>query len=294
LNSIRDIKEKDKMKQEDIFWKNQIKRYNSFLKRNPGKIYEDYDPLKCAIFLRLSENFLNLTKKPKVLELGCGSGIALCYLAKKGSKCVGVDYSSYALKFAKRLAKEKGVEKRVKLMKKDMHKVDFHSDFDIVFNSGVIEHLNLTDQRRLINKMKSSSKKYVFILIPNESPRLQFKRFIQVWKKRKRYYNIPHKKVDILKLFKDNDIRIIDEDGFGIYTAWQVLEDFKEDFEEINNKIKKYMNKKEKEELKEFPHMKYTSSQIKMLAGLEKKVPKAYRIKYGFLRMYLGKIKSPR
>jgi cyclopropane fatty-acyl-phospholipid synthase-like methyltransferase len=282
------------MKKEDFFWKNSINHYKSFLKRNPGKIYEDYDPLKCAIFLRLSENFSSLTNKPKVLELGCGSGIALCYLAQKGSKCIGVDYSSYALKFAKRLAKEKVVKKKVKLMKEDMYKVKFHSDFDIVFNSGVIEHLNLTDQRKLINKMKSSSKKYVCILIPNESPSLQFKRFIQVWKKRKRDYNIPHKKVDILKLFKDNDIRIIDEDGFGIYTAWQVLEDFKEDFEEINNKIKKYMNKRERKELKDFPNMKYTSSQIKMLANLEKKVPKAYRLKYGFLKMYLGEIKSPR
>lgn len=58
----------------------------------------------------LAENFTYLPLNQKVLDMGMGEGRNAVFLAKKGFRVTGIDISSVAIKKAKMLAKEFGVQ----------------------------------------------------------------------------------------------------------------------------------------------------------------------------------------
>lgn len=73
------------------------------------------------------------SKKIKILDLACGYGRHSNPLAQSGYLVIGVDYSDYFLKLAKREAKKLKL-KNVKFIKKDMKKINFKNEFDLVIN----------------------------------------------------------------------------------------------------------------------------------------------------------------
>lgn len=79
----------------------------------------------------IKEKFKN--KKIKILDLACGYGRHSLPLAKLGYYIVGVDYSNYFLKLARKEANKLKL-KNVKFIKKDMRKIKFKEKFDLVIN----------------------------------------------------------------------------------------------------------------------------------------------------------------
>lgn len=113
---------------------------------------------------------IKLPLKPRILELGCGSGFISLLLAKKyKAEITLVDYSSNALKIAEELFKKEGL--KVKLMKADFFKMKTKKEYDLVHSQGVIEHFKEKQQNRLIKIHKEFLKKdgKIIILAPRPS-----------------------------------------------------------------------------------------------------------------------------
>ncbi len=51
----------------------------------------------------------------RVLDLGCGSGRHLVYLAKEGFEVYGIDIAKYGIKIAKNWLREKGLKANLKI-----------------------------------------------------------------------------------------------------------------------------------------------------------------------------------
>lgn len=106
----------------------------------------------------------------KILEAGCGSGRKCIGLAEKfpDSKIIGIDLSTKTLKIAKKGAKIRKLT-NVTFKKSDIFNLPFKKNyFDVVFNTGVIEHFE--DYREIICEMKRVAKKEgkIIIAVPNK------------------------------------------------------------------------------------------------------------------------------
>lgn len=76
----------------------------------------------------------------EVLEVGCGTGVGLAYIARTyGCHVVGVDLSPRMIEWARRRIREEGVEDRVDLRTADVLELPFEADrFDVVVCESVL------------------------------------------------------------------------------------------------------------------------------------------------------------
>lgn len=81
-------------------------------------------------------------KDKDVLEVGCGPGIGLGYLAKNAKKVIGGDYTEYLLNTANEYYKG-----RINLLRLDAHKLPFkENSFDVVIFYEAIYYLESPDE----------------------------------------------------------------------------------------------------------------------------------------------------
>jgi pseudaminic acid biosynthesis-associated methylase len=102
--------------------------------------------------------FSNIDKNAKILELGCNVGLKLSILQKLGfTNLTGVEIN----------------EKAFKIAKKNYPNIKFHNSsieefnsngeqFDLVYTSGVLIHINPKALPEIIKKIISLSKEYIF------------------------------------------------------------------------------------------------------------------------------------
>ncbi|BCX15760.1 MAG: methyltransferase type 11 [Candidatus Parcubacteria bacterium] len=111
----------------------------------------------------IKEKFKN--KKIKILDLACGYGRHSIPLAQAGYLVTGVDYSDYFLRLAKKEAKKLKL-KNVEFIKKDMRKIDFKNEFDLVINMftsfGYFENEN--DNILILKKVYQALKKKEYFI----------------------------------------------------------------------------------------------------------------------------------
>jgi len=101
----------------------------------------------------------------KVLEAGCGAGAQSLALAQATRFEIHLlDSSVEALAAAKSLFAEHGLNPAVECA--DLFQ-EGTPDFDLVFNSGVIEHFSFDDQVRMVRAMARRSRGLVAVLAPN-------------------------------------------------------------------------------------------------------------------------------
>ena len=118
--------------------------------------YEDWDnvrrtPETLVDFLRIEEMFLS--NNPwlrdsfdftslagrRVLEIGCGSGVAACLMSKHGADVVAIDLTESAVAIAQRNREVQELSFEVLCM--DAEHMTFDADsFDFVFSWGVLHH----------------------------------------------------------------------------------------------------------------------------------------------------------
>ena len=75
---------------------------------------------------------LNLQPGARVLDLCCGQGRHLLELTRRGFSVLGYDLSAYMLDRCRELAEKEGM--RPELVRGDMRKLDFDSEFNAVIN----------------------------------------------------------------------------------------------------------------------------------------------------------------
>lgn len=113
-------------------------------------------------YYNFMKNFGNsLPEGAKVLEAGCGSGDTLA--AFKKQETYGLDLSKKSLALAKKNAKHTVLGDIFKMPFKD-------NTFDLVYNSGVLEHFPEPNNLKATKEMARITKKggYVIIILPNK------------------------------------------------------------------------------------------------------------------------------
>lgn len=93
---------------------------------------------------REAVSLLGIIRGKKILNIGCGLGEEVVYLALKGANVVAIDISTEMLKFTKKLAKKYGVSKKVVYRHMSAEKLEFGSEtFDLCFGCNILHHVNI-------------------------------------------------------------------------------------------------------------------------------------------------------
>lgn len=83
-----------------------------------------------------------IKKEMKVLDVGCGNGLMIPEVLKKGGLYTGVDISVQLLKTIKEKYKSEIKAKKVKIIKADALKLPFkNNSFDFIFSFAVLHHI---------------------------------------------------------------------------------------------------------------------------------------------------------
>jgi len=103
-----------------------------------GRMLNRYPSEEIVSFI-LSTFPANQRRSLRVLDLGCGAGNNVCFLAREGFEVVGIDGSQTAIEFARqRLADE---NLHAELMVRDFSTLGLdHSSFDCVIDRGALTH----------------------------------------------------------------------------------------------------------------------------------------------------------
>lgn len=113
-------------------------QWNEIYEQN--KAYTYYDIFKPHEDMQKIAEYFKKNKVSKILDLGCGAGRNLLYLAKQGFEIYGLDYASEGINLIKKQLKEHGLE--TKLTTSSFYKKLPYQDnyFDAIISVQSIQH----------------------------------------------------------------------------------------------------------------------------------------------------------
>jgi len=118
------------------------------------KIEKEQKTLKPHSDLKNIVKFLKKEKVRRILDLGCGNGRNLIFLAKKKFEVYGIDFSKVALKFLKEKLKKERLKAKLKfadIFKKLPYKENF---FDAIISIRVIHHQKFEKIKKLMKEIE--------------------------------------------------------------------------------------------------------------------------------------------
>ncbi|HEY4515644.1 MAG TPA: class I SAM-dependent methyltransferase [Candidatus Paceibacterota bacterium] len=123
------------------------------LRSTYNKIAEDWfkDHHQDTWWQEGTEKFLEaLPTGSTILDVGCGAGVKSRYLAKKGFKVTGIDFSEKMIEIAKRESPE------ISFDVVDVYEIDkYPKTFDGVFAQAVLLHIPKDKIREVLSKLKN-------------------------------------------------------------------------------------------------------------------------------------------
>ena len=128
-----------------------IKTWDIIWEKAKGKDIEGWREMANFI-LPTIEKEMGEVKDKYILETGCGSGLVSLALAKNGGEVFLLDISQSALCLAETLKKEVQVD-TIPICASILEIPFKDNSFDIVWNSGVLEHFLITEQEKIIQEM---------------------------------------------------------------------------------------------------------------------------------------------
>jgi len=104
----------------------------------------------------------NLAKRGKisgrVLDVGCGAGDTIIYLARKGYEVMGIDFVPRAIDITSRKAEKAGLE--IPLLVHDALRLDeLNQQFDTIIDAGLFHNLSDGDRKRYAASLTSVLRK---------------------------------------------------------------------------------------------------------------------------------------
>ncbi|MFA5172937.1 MAG: class I SAM-dependent methyltransferase [Candidatus Paceibacterota bacterium] len=121
------------------------KTYNELAKEYESRAESLFDVTRNAM-----DNFSFFIKsKGLILDVGCGVGVAMNILAKKGFKLIGLDLSQKMIDFAKK--RNPGI----KIIKGDFLKTEFDEKFDAILTFAFIHLFPKSEVPKIFDKIKS-------------------------------------------------------------------------------------------------------------------------------------------
>lgn len=122
-----------------------------------GRIWDEPDP-------QVIEFAKTLEKGSRILDLGCGTGRHLVYLAGQGFEMYGTDISSAGIQECKKWLREKGL--KAKLEVEDFEKISYPDEFfDAVISTKTIHHGVLKKIKNCVEEIYRVTKKGGKILV---------------------------------------------------------------------------------------------------------------------------------
>jgi SAM-dependent methyltransferase len=88
------------------------------------------------------ERFVGSHPSGRALDLGCGTGTNVVYLARRGWEAVGVDFASRAIAKARRRARDAGVSST--FIVGDVTRLDVTGPFDLALDIGCLHSIAVT------------------------------------------------------------------------------------------------------------------------------------------------------
>ncbi len=104
----------------------------------------------------LDEGTATPSQHPRAIDLGCGTGANVVFLAERGFEATGVDFSAVALEKAQARAAEAGVEDRCRFVEADLTLPTIpgvEGTFDLVVDYGTLDDLRGADREALARHM---------------------------------------------------------------------------------------------------------------------------------------------
>jgi len=105
-----------------------------------SEINQDHFRERFNKYTRKAFQMLPKLEKPRILDIGCGSGVPTIELAKlSDGEIIGIDINQSLLDKLNRKIEEKGFSSRVKTVKCSLFEIDFPDEsFDIIWAEGSI------------------------------------------------------------------------------------------------------------------------------------------------------------
>ena len=88
----------------------------------------------------------------RAIDLGCGTGANVCYLARHGFEATGVDFSPVALRVAWRRARAEGLLESIRFVESDLTACEIPGaggPFDLVVDYGTLDDLDPAGRRAM-------------------------------------------------------------------------------------------------------------------------------------------------
>jgi ubiquinone/menaquinone biosynthesis C-methylase UbiE len=124
----------------------------------------EYSPEEPDEFVASSLKSLKRRQVSKALDLGCGAGRHLAYMARQGFQVCGIDLSLTGIDMARRKLKEQGLE--ALLVKCDMKALPLaNSLFDTVVCTRSVYHQTLEEMRETIMEIHRVSRNKAVVVI---------------------------------------------------------------------------------------------------------------------------------
>lgn len=137
----------------------------------PDLIYltQNRDPYASYISRKIF-SAIDLRKKGRLLDMGCGTGRNTILAAQLGLESVGIDYENKAVDIAKKQIKRNGLEGKVSFIRKNLFslKPRQYGMFDYCILEDVLEHVQ--DYQKLIRVAYANLKKggKLIITVPHD------------------------------------------------------------------------------------------------------------------------------
>ena len=142
-----------------------------------------WDALRPEISELVGSGRIPVERFRNVVDLGCGTGREAVYLAERGYRVTGVDYTKVALRRARRRAARAGVADRCRFVDGDVTRPDrlgLRGSFDLLLDFGTLDDLNPSDRQAMAAAVyRLSHPGSVFVLwcfyaAPDELPRARW------------------------------------------------------------------------------------------------------------------------
>jgi SAM-dependent methyltransferase len=112
-----------------------------------------------------------ISKKSRILDLACGSGIKTIKFAEKGMDVTGIDFSTTLINYCKKLSNKLNLQSKAHFIIKDIKDIDFYNEFDCITILGrTFELFDYDDNIILLEKIRSSLKNRGHLYLELENP----------------------------------------------------------------------------------------------------------------------------
>lgn len=172
--------------------------------------------------VRYAHALMGPLKGKNVLDVGCGTGIHLVWLAKNGANVTGIDVSDKRIEMARKVVKNQGLEERVSLYPKGAEDTGLPGEsFDIVYGQDILMFLDgrfdlfISEARRILKKGAS----LIFSEALDGHPIARcYRKYMAPaeWKEFTHYFNLKYI-ADFKKAFDYVDYKTFYLTGFAIY-----------------------------------------------------------------------------